>query len=321
MAALVLWRHLTRTDFNAMNGLAAPGGSGGGAMHIALGKQAYDFDVNEFLRVGGRNSVAIDAHSRQGATGTLYFAGSPRRRGGEWIIRHQYHGRHPAWSASEGFPAAFDSADHPVVLVFRVGSAYHARLSTSKKLAAVPKHIAPEGIQTSKGIAVASPELLALFSVPAETLLDRFHTEVEETAAIDFDPLNIEDGRRRIFGSVLLRQGQANFRKTLFDVYASGCAITGCRTSWVLEAAHIVPYRGSKTNIASNGLLLRADVHTLFDLGLISVEPVVRKVRVSSLLARSEYAELSGKKLRPPTVPSARPADKALEYHYSLFQP
>src|ERR1700722_13744752 len=42
---------------------------------------------------------------------------------------------------------------------------------------------------------------------------------------------------------------------------------------WVLEAAHITPYMGASTNSLLNGLLLRADIHTLFNLGLISIDP------------------------------------------------
>src|SRR5205823_2979542 len=83
---------------------------------------------------------------------------------------------------------------------------------------------------------------------------------------IVFDPISIEDGRRRIQAS---RQGQFAFRAALIEAYGGRCAMTGCDILEVLEAAHIVPYRGPSTNAVSNGLLLRADIHTLFDLGLI----------------------------------------------------
>ena len=83
-----------------------------------------------------------------------------------------------------------------------------------------------------------------------------------------FDPSNIEDARKRISRMIAQRRGQSAFRNNLFDVYGGRCAITGCEVPDVLEAAHIFPYRGEDTNKVVNGLLLRADVHTLFDCGL-----------------------------------------------------
>jgi len=56
------------------------------------------------------------------------------------------------------------------------------------------------------------------------------------------------------------------------NAYERRCAITGCTIDHVLEAAHISPYLGEHTNHVTNGLLLRADIHTLFDRGLIKVD-------------------------------------------------
>lgn len=88
----------------------------------------------------------------------------------------------------------------------------------------------------------------------------------------DFDPLNTKDGRKKIEQMVALRQGQPSFRKALMDAYERRCAITDCTIDDILEAAHISPYRGEHTNHVTNGLLLRADIHTLFDRGLIKVD-------------------------------------------------
>lgn len=85
------------------------------------------------------------------------------------------------------------------------------------------------------------------------------------------DPTDIEDGRKKIERMVTLRQGQPAFRKALMDAYERRCAVTGCTIDDVLEAAHISPYLGDHTNHVTNGLLLRADIHTLFDRGLIKV--------------------------------------------------
>ncbi|WP_200883691.1 HNH endonuclease [Archangium violaceum] len=54
--------------------------------------------------------------------------------------------------------------------------------------------------------------------------------------------------------------------------YGGRCALTDCEEPRVLEAAHIFPYHGPQTNHVTNGLLLRADLHVLFDLGLLRTE-------------------------------------------------
>jgi hypothetical protein len=67
----------------------------------------------------------------------------------------------------------------------------------------------------------------------------------------------------------------------------------------VLEAAHIEPHAVGGRNSADNGLLLRADIHTLFDLGLLKVEPKSMLVQIHPNLHSTFYETLNGKKLRP----------------------
>jgi predicted restriction endonuclease len=88
-----------------------------------------------------------------------------------------------------------------------------------------------------------------------------------------------------------------------------------------LEAAHITPYLGPQTNDVSNGLLLRADIHTLFDLGLLSVDSTNYRILVSKVLDGTEYQSLAGKDLLLPGAISKRPSTKALKEHQKIFQP
>lgn len=134
-----------------------------------------------------------------------------------------------------------------------------------------------------------------------------------------FDPASIEDARQRIERAIVQRQGQRKFRDGLLANYGWRCPITGCDLRQALEAAHIVPYQGAKTNDAANGLPLRADIHTLFDLYLLSIEPESRKVVIAPELRGSCYAELEGKVLAAPER-GAGPAQKALEKHYREFE-
>jgi putative restriction endonuclease len=103
------------------------------------------------------------------------------------------------------------------------------------------------------------------------------------------------------------------------DAYERRCTITGERTLPVLEAAHIKPYSLSGPHAINNGLLLRSDLHTLFDRGYITVDAqnrvrVSRRIREEWLNGRDYYA-FEGRELREPTPPQARPAAEYLEWH------
>ncbi len=82
-----------------------------------------------------------------------------------------------------------------------------------------------------------------------------------------------------------------------------------------LEAAHIVPYRGEGSHHPQNGLLLRADLHSLFDLGLLAVDSATMKVRLAPMLSETVYGELQGKQLRLPGDPGVQPSREALDHH------
>lgn len=131
-----------------------------------------------------------------------------------------------------------------------------------------------------------------------------------------FDPASITDARQRIATAVVARRGQQAFRQALLLAYGNKCAITGCGVAAVLEAAHIFPYLGPKTNHTSNGLLLRADIHTLFDLGLLNIHPTELTVELSEDMKNSEYSQLNGTHLRLPPIINEQPNQNALEDRY-----
>jgi hypothetical protein len=131
-----------------------------------------------------------------------------------------------------------------------------------------------------------------------------------------FDATSIVDARERVLAQIVRRRGQKEFRESLLAAYERRCAVTNCDVVDVLEACHIMPYQGPATNDVSNGLLLRADVHTLFDLGLIAVEPEELTVFLSPNLSNSAYGEIRGEKLRMPKDHSKRPSREALRTHF-----
>lgn len=143
---------------------------------------------------------------------------------------------------------------------------------------------------------------------------DRQTVEPADDYGSIFDPMSIEDGRHKIASMVKCRQGQAGFRRALLCAYDAQCAVSGCDVEQLLEAAHIHPYRGPETNSVQNGLLLRADIHTLFDLGLITVSPA-RTITVSPVLAGTDYAALDGRALKLPASLNDHPSELALAWH------
>jgi HNH endonuclease len=319
MIRQVLWKRLTETDFNAMNGNAAPSGSGGGAMHVALGVSTSAFPVNEFLDANGQQAINIKTEARVGkyATSKLSFLSNPKRRGGEWIIRSQNSGRHPAWDSVSGFPQNFDASNGVIILIFKLGVRFYARFKFETELASI-KGISGFLQSGSKGIFNATQDLIDLCDIQISGPLQQY--EDFKFDNLDFEPTSIEDARKRVIREIIQRQGQPIFRRKLLKAYGNRCTMTGFRSSFVLEAAHIVPYLGPKTNTIQNGLILRADIHTIFDLGLLGIHPNSRTLLVSSELAKSGYAKLNGRTLSEPIDSSCRPTKSALEFRFELFR-
>lgn len=121
------------------------------------------------------------------------------------------------------------------------------------------------------------------------------------------------------------RLGQGAFRVMVTDAYQRHCAVTGEKTLPVLEAAHIRPVAAGGAHRVDNGLLLRSDVHTLFDRGYVTVTSDYQ-FRVSPRLKADWdngrlYYQMDGSSIWvPPTTPD-RPAKEALEWHTdAVFQ-
>jgi len=130
---------------------------------------------------------------------------------------------------------------------------------------------------------------------------------------------SMADTRSEILRTIKQRRGQQKFRNALLKRYGRHCLVTGCELLDVIEAAHIWPYRAQSDNHPGNGLLLRADVHTLFDMDLIAIHPETLMVNVAPVLRNvPEYASLDGQGLR--VKPSMRPARDALNHRWAVFK-
>lgn len=121
------------------------------------------------------------------------------------------------------------------------------------------------------------------------------------------------------------RLGQGAFRVEVTDAYTRRCAITGERTLPALAACHIKPYAECGPHEVNNGLLLRSDLHNLFDQGYLTVTldykvKVSRRIREEFDNGRHYYA-LDGQSLAVlPLDEMARPAPEFLEWHHGIFK-
>jgi len=130
-----------------------------------------------------------------------------------------------------------------------------------------------------------------------------------------FDPKNLTDAKKLVARQIAARRGQKKFRNALLKAYDGKCAITDCNVESILEAAHIIPYNGQDTNHVQNGILMRSDIHLLFDLGLLTIKPKTYKIILHPSLAKSNYWVFNGKQMNLPYAKDCYPHNNALEYH------
>lgn len=171
----------------------------------------------------------------------------------------------------------------------------------------VPGDWAPNIVQ-GKGYESTEPAGARLWSAVMERLHPVATEQVNESPRFGADYLTHA------------RLGQGAFRVLVTEAYQRRCAITGERTLPVLEAAHIRPYAERGPHLVSNGLLLRSDMHTLFDRGYITVTDELR-VQVSRRIREEfangrEYYRHDGQPLAvAPDVPHDHPARDFLRWH------
>lgn len=116
------------------------------------------------------------------------------------------------------------------------------------------------------------------------------------------------------------RLGQGLFSLAVRDAYNRACAVTGEHSGPVLEAAHIKPYARGGEHLVRNGLLLRSDLHKLYDRGYVTITPEYRfmvgqRLRDEFNNGRSYYS-MSGSKILLPVDPTKYPDRDRLDWHY-----
>jgi hypothetical protein len=142
-------------------------------------------------------------------------------------------------------------------------------------------------------------------------------TQAEQAAIAnnEFDAKTAEQIRQKVVRSITVRRGQPMFRRNLLTLYSSRCAISQYDSEEALEAAHIIPISEDGNHSPQNGLLLRADLHTLFDLQLIGIDPKSQKVVVGETLKPTLYNNYSGRVATLPLAMLDRPSSVNLQQH------
>lgn len=143
--------------------------------------------------------------------------------------------------------------------------------------------------------------------------------EAETAAAPEADESFEGDEDERQQRAIKTRRGQARFREALMLAYKRRCAISRCAVEALLEAAHIRPHSEQTDYSVSNGLLLRSDLHTLFDLKLLAIDDRYR-VRLSEKLRNSEYWRYHGQDIAMPDRISDNPDRDSLARRLSELQ-
>jgi putative restriction endonuclease len=156
---------------------------------------------------------------------------------------------------------------------------------------------------------------------PGRELWDQVSLLLQGNAEGSFEP-SVAQLEERMHGDPILttpRLGQGAFRVMVTDFYERRCAITREKSLPVLEAAHIRPVAESGTHRIGNGLLIRSDIHRLFDRGYVTVTPDYR-FRVSHRLKADfdngeVYYRMDGGEIWIPKEASKRPDRELLEWH------
>jgi len=148
-----------------------------------------------------------------------------------------------------------------------------------------------DGRDSELALRVGLAESVARMRGREDVLYAEDADQTESSDGEGYSPEGI-DRRPRVERQIRERRGQREFRDALRSRYGDRCLVTKCKILAVLEAAHISPYRGEADNHPENGLLLRSDIHTLFDLDLLGLEPEQLRVELHPCIA-DEYGHLA----------------------------
>jgi putative restriction endonuclease len=161
---------------------------------------------------------------------------------------------------------------------------------------------------------------------PGLSLFKQVQERMAITNSIQLSSPKVADPRDK-YGApinVLPRLGQGSFRIVVTDAYDRKCAITGEKVLPVLVASHIRPYANGGTHDPQNGILLRSDMHTLFDRGYVTITDDYH-FEVSKRIKEDfdnghEYYAYHGKNINIPKQSNQAPGKEYLDWHHKIYR-
>ena len=240
------------------------------------------------------------------------------RPDGTWLLDYQMQtteeGRKRRWDHNEPLVHCLEDGIPVGVLVGQPSGGYIVY-----GLAFVERFNPETKMFTLHGPANVASDLDQRYCVmPAAELTDTELQQIEELRRLSTENT---DERVKAFVQQVIRIRQTQFSKAVFEAYGYRCAISDTSVQKTLQAAHIDNYRGRRSQIVQNGILLRADLHLLYDANLLSIRPNDFAIELADAPGMQEYEQLIGKNphIRLPKDEQYWPDEKLLEVHYSRF--
>lgn len=152
-----------------------------------------------------------------------------------------------------------------------------------------------------------------------DDLLDKIFKDEQTRTNEDFSLVDSDVEKEKASAIVTKRFGQGKFKADISEIYQNKCCVTGEETPELLEAAHIQSYKNNSSNHKKNGLLLRIDIHKLFDKGLIYIDEEYI-IHISPFVKSDNYRLLEGQKISLPNNVNDYPSLVALALKESDFR-
>lgn len=253
--------------------------------------------------------------------GSMIYADKPKidRPDGTWTLDYMAHkttpGKNQKWSLNEPLMNCMEDAVPVGVFVKKdkKSSAYDVL-----GLAYVESYNPLLDCFTLHGPVTAENEHKGTFS--QVSALQISHAELSKLEALKKLASEEGDERARHYAEQVVRQGQERFRDEVIRAYDGKCAISAVGLEEVLQAAHIDAYRGPSSQLTTNGILLRADLHLLYDANLLAIEPGSHRIELAERADVEPYCAFVGQELVLPRDRAFWPDDGLLDLHYQQYQ-
>ncbi len=265
----------------------------------------------------GKPVYALSIHSE----GQRYYANKDvifRPEDGTWTLDYQEHsttkGKRDTDKSNEFLMRNLEDGIPVGVMVRDMARSGYKVLG----LAFVEQYNAEMGTFTLHGPVNARTESQgSFFGFQMDELTNAQSKRARQLGVADFDEEKDSEARR--FVRALQRERQTKFRQSLIAAYSGTCAVSSTDVVDALQAAHIDPYRGRRSQLVQNGILLRADIHLLYDANLVAIEPETHILRLADSIRGSVYERYAGKPIAIPGDPALRPSDELLGRHFEQF--